>query len=44
MIAPRKVLEAGEAFVTTAKGWSQGKNINQKTTLLIWLLPWALNF
>ena len=44
MIVQRKVLKAAEVFVTTAKGWNQGKNINRKITLLIWLLPWALNF
>ena len=26
------------------KHWSQGKNINQKTTRWIWRLPWALSF
>ncbi len=44
MIVQRKVLKAAEVFVTTEKGWNQGKNINQKIMLLIWLLPWALNF
>jgi hypothetical protein len=44
MIVQRKVQKAGEVFVTTAKLWSQGKNINRKITLLIWLLPCALNF
>src|SRR5205809_1563955 len=44
MIVQRKVLKAAEVFATTAKRWSQGKNINQKITLLIWLPPWALNF
>src|SRR5713101_3997404 len=44
MIVQRKVLKAAEVFVTTAKRWSQGKNINRKITLLIWLLPWTLNF
>ena len=34
----RKVLKAAEAFVTTAKDWSQEKNTNRKTALLIWLL------
>src|SRR5882762_10241723 len=43
MIVQRKVLKAAEVFVTTAKRWSQGKNINRKITLLRWLLPWALN-
>src|SRR6266852_161549 len=38
MIVQRKVLKAAEVFATTVKGWSQGKNINQKITLLIWLL------
>jgi Protein of unknown function (DUF4256) len=37
-------LKAAEVFVMTAKRWSQGKNINRKITLSIWLLPWALNF
>ena len=32
------------SFATTVKHWSQGKNINQKITLLIWRLPWALSF
>ena len=44
MIVQRKVLKAAEVFVTTVKRWSQGKNINPKITLLIWQLPWALNF
>src|SRR5262245_64457927 len=35
-IVRRKVLRAAEVFVTTVKGWSQGKNINRKITLLIW--------
>jgi hypothetical protein len=39
MIVQRKVLKAAEVFATTVKRWSQGKNINQKTTLLIWRLP-----
>ena len=44
MIVQRKVLKAAEVFATTVKRWSQGKNINQKITLLIWRLPWALSF
>ena len=44
MIAQRKVLKAAEMFATTVKRWSQGKNTNQKTTLLIWPLPWASSF
>src|SRR5438309_10514685 len=44
MIVQWKVLKAAEVFATTVKRWSQGKNINQKITLLIWQLPWALNF
>src|SRR5258706_8681825 len=44
MIVQRKVLKAAEVFATTVKRWSQGKNINQKTTPLIWQLPWALSF
>ncbi len=44
MIVQRKVLKVAEVFVTTLKDWSQGKSINQKITLLIWQLPWALNF
>src|SRR3954452_24857408 len=36
MIVQRKVLKAAEVFATTVKRWSQGKNINQKITLLIW--------
>ena len=39
LIVQRKVLTDEEVFVTTVKGWSQGKNINRKTTLLTWLLP-----
>jgi hypothetical protein len=39
MIVQRKVLKAAEVFVTTAKRWSQGRNINRKTALLIWQLP-----
>src|SRR2546425_2454882 len=35
MIVQRKVLKAAEVFVTTAKRWTQGKNINRKTALLI---------
>jgi hypothetical protein len=38
------MLKAAEVFVTTVKGWSQGKNINQKITLLIWQMPWGLSF
>ncbi len=44
MIVQRKVLKAAEVFATTVKRWSQGKNINQKITLLIWQPPWALSF
>ena len=44
MIVPRKVLKAAEMFVTIVKGWRQGKQLNQKITLLIWQVPWALNF
>src|SRR5271169_646685 len=44
MIVQQKVLKAAEVFATTVKRWSQGKNINQKMTLLIWQLPWALSF
>src|SRR5882724_3742970 len=44
MIVQRKALKAAEVFATTVKRWSQGKNINQKITLLTWLLSWALNF
>src|SRR5436309_8115779 len=36
LIVQRKVLKAAQVFVTTVKGWIQGKNINQKITLLIW--------
>lgn len=36
--------KAAEVFATTVKRWSQGKNINQKITLLIWQLAWALSF
>jgi len=43
MIAQRRVLRAAEVFATTVKHWSQGKNINQKITLLIWQVPWALS-
>src|SRR5438128_5319712 len=34
MIVQRKVLRAAQVFVTTVKGWIQGKDINQKITLL----------
>src|SRR5207253_10293281 len=44
VIVPRKVLKAAEVFATTVKRWRQGKNINQKITLLIWQPPWALSF
>src|SRR5258706_11711416 len=44
MIVRRKALKAAEVFATTVKRWSLGKNINQKITLLIWQLPWALSF
>ena len=44
MIVQWKVLGAAEVFVTTEKRLSQGKSINRKITLLIWQLPWALNF
>jgi NOL1/NOP2/fmu family ribosome biogenesis protein len=44
MIVQRKVLKAAEVFATTVKRWSQGENINQRITLLIWRLPWALSF
>ncbi len=44
MTAQRKVLKAAEAFATTVKHWRQGKQINQKIMLWIWLLPWALSF
>src|ERR1700716_4741868 len=44
LIVQRKVLKAAEVFATTVKRWSQGKNINQKITPLIWQLPWALSF
>ena len=44
MIVQRKVLKAAEVFVTTVKGRRQGKNLNQKITLSIWQLPWALSF
>ena len=36
--------KAAEVFVTTMKRWSQEKNINRKTALLIWQLTWALKF
>ena len=44
MIVQPKVLKAAEMFVTTVKGRIQGKHSNQKITLLIWQLPWALSF
>jgi len=40
----QKAPKAAEAPVTTGKRWSQGKRINQKTTLLTWLLSWELSF
>jgi len=36
LIVQRKVPIAVEMFVTTVKRWIQGKNTNQKITLLIW--------
>ena len=36
--------KAAEVFVTTAKRWSRGKNINRKIILLIWLQIWVFNF
>ena len=44
MIVQRKVLKAAEMFVMTVKGRRQGKHSNQKITLWIWQLPWALSF
>src|ERR1700694_3600197 len=44
MIVQRKVLKTAEVFATTVKRWSQGKNIHQKITLLIWRLPWGFSF
>ncbi|KUG14687.1 hypothetical protein ASZ90_015657 [hydrocarbon metagenome] len=44
MIVPRKVLKSAEMFFTIVKGWNQGKQLNQKITLVIWQVPWALNF
>ena len=44
MIVQRKVLKAAEVFVTTAKRWMRGKNINPKIALLIWPLRWELTF
>ena len=44
MIVQRKVRKAAEVFVTTVKRWSQGKQTNHKTMLLIWLLTWVLRF
>src|SRR5258708_33767692 len=35
MIVQRKVLKAGEVFVTTVQRWSQGKKLNRRITLLI---------
>ena len=39
-----KVRNSVEVFAMTVKRWSQGRNINQRTTLLIWQLPWASSF
>ena len=44
MIVQRKVLKTAEVFATTVKRWSQGKNINQEITPLIWLLLWVSSF
>jgi hypothetical protein len=44
LIVRRKAPKAAEVFVTTVKRWSQGKKINRKIALMIWLLPWALSF
>src|SRR6476661_9816892 len=43
-IVQRRVLNTAEAFATTVRHWNQGKSINQKITLWIWHLPWALSF
>ena len=43
-IVQRKVLKVVEMFVTTVKGRRQGISLNQKITLLMWLLPWGLSF
>jgi hypothetical protein len=44
LIVQRKARRAAEVFATTVKRWSQGKNINQKITPLLWQLPWVLSF
>ncbi len=44
MIVQRKVLKAAETFVTTVKGLTQGKHLEQQITLSIWQLPWVLIF
>jgi hypothetical protein len=44
MIVQRKVPKAAEVFATTVKRWTQGKNISQQITPLIWPLRWALSF
>jgi len=43
MIVRRKVRKTVEAFATTAKRWSQEKNINRQILRLIWQLQWALS-
>ena len=44
LIIQRKAPKAAEVRATTVKRWSPGEKINQKATLLIWHLPWALSF
>jgi hypothetical protein len=41
VIALLKVLLAVEVCVMIGKAWNQGKNLNRRIVLLIWLMPWA---
>ena len=43
LIVQLKVRKGAEVFVTTIKGWNQGRNLNRKTMLMIGWQPWALN-
>ena len=36
--------KAAEVFVMIERHWSQGKSINRKITLWIWLQTWVLRF
>jgi hypothetical protein len=44
LIALRRVLSPEEVFVTIAKQWSHGKNINRKIMQSTWPSTWVLSF